>query len=112
MDAYRRYLTDFDITYRSGNGNPNGRRCRYPTVAYMMDLSGGIAVACHGARKGHLFAGPIPERFDGWAVCPKKSCICVDMYSFLEEAPKARTQVMNTLAAYVADAIQTPQTRG
>ncbi len=107
MAAYRTYLTEFDITYRSGAGNPKGKPCRYPTVAYMMDVAGELAVACYGVRRGHLFAGPIPERLEGWASCPKDGCICVDMYSFLEEAPAARTKSMNVLAEYVRDAIRT-----
>jgi hypothetical protein len=106
MAIYRRYLTDFDITYRSGVGNPKGKPCRYPTVAYMMDVGGELAVACYGVRRGHLLAGPIPERLEGWADCPKTGCICVDMYSFLQEAPSARTRSMNLLAEYVRGAIR------
>jgi len=107
MAAYRKHLGEFDVTYRSGAGKTKGKRCRYPTVAYMMNVAGEIAVACYGTRKGHLFGGPIPDRLDGWAACPKEQCICVDMYSFLQEAPPARTRSMNTLAAYVRDAIRT-----
>ncbi len=103
---YRRFLTDFDIACRSGAANPQGSPCRYPTVAYMMDVAGELAVACHGSRKGHLFAGPIPDRFDDWVACPKNSCICVDMYSFRQDAPPSRTADMNTLASYVLDAIR------
>jgi len=106
LATYRRFLPDFDIRYRSGAGNPQGKPCRYPSVAYMMDVSGEIAVACHGTRRGHLFEGPIPERFDAPVPCPKTGCICVDMYSFLEDAPAARTRTMNTLAEYVKDAIR------
>ena len=106
MAAYQEYLRPFDITYRSGAGRTKGKRCRYPTVAYMMDVAGEVAVACYGVRKGHLFAGPIPDRLHDWAECPKEQCICVDMYSFLEEAPPARTCSMNMLAESVRDAIR------
>jgi hypothetical protein len=105
MALYHRYLTDFDITYRTGQGKTLNKPCRFPTIAYTMDVAGEIAVACYGTRKGHLFEGPIPERLVDWAKCPKTSCVCVDMYSMLEEAPPVRRRSMNTLAEYVNDAI-------
>lgn len=67
---------------------PAGKPCLYPSLAYEIDPDGSLIVACHRSKDwahGNLFHGELPPLKQGYTPCPKKSCSCVERYSFLQE---------------------------
>ncbi len=78
-------LPDVDCYFRTGVGSPRGKRCFHPVVAYHLNQSGGISVGCHPERHGSFFSPNLPRTYEESPRCPSKSCVCLDMYSFLND---------------------------
>jgi hypothetical protein len=89
-ELLRRELPSADYGYRSETLSPLGKPCLHPALAYRLDQTGHIAVGCHEDRCGNLFDATLPELFAGPVACPHRSCVCLDMYSFLGEVNRNR----------------------
>jgi hypothetical protein len=91
-------LPDLDFLYRTGIGDPNGRICRFPALAYEMDYRGIIRPGCMPWASASIFDEKLPVQPPGPVPCPHHSCVCLDKYSFLEESERNITT--NPLAVY------------
>jgi organic radical activating enzyme len=77
----RKHIPDRDWFFRSGHDTA-GIDCLYPSLAYEMDYTGKLWVACHEKEAGSIFAEQLPALPQGYVSCPKDSCTCVDRYTF------------------------------
>jgi hypothetical protein len=91
-------LPDADYRYRTQAASPYGNKCLFPAVAYQMNQNGRIHVGCHPQVSGSIFDPDLPRTFPGPVPCPNKSCMCLDMYSFLEDVN--RNTDVNPLLVY------------
>lgn len=98
LELMKDALPEIDFLYRSGMGDPNGRSCRYPALAYEMDYRGIIRVGCMPSASSSFFDEKLPAQPAGPVPCPHHSCVCLDKYSFLEESERNITT--NPLAVY------------
>ena len=78
-------LPDADYHYRSKQLSPYGKKCLFPALAYQMNQNGQISVGCHPQVSGSFFNHSLVPTFDGPVPCSAKACVCLDMYSFLED---------------------------
>lgn len=91
-------LPEADFLYRTQIKSPMKHKCLYPSLAYEMDMTGEIKVGCHSEIVGNFFDASLPKLFMGPVPCPRKSCVCLDKYSFLEEVN--RNVTTNPLEIY------------
>jgi len=94
-------LPPVDYRFKVMNEKPQGKRCLYPAVAYELDARGAMNVGCFPDRKGSLFDDRLPALPRGPVPCPRTTCGCLDMYSFLEGQERNRTT--DPLGAYAAE---------
>jgi hypothetical protein len=84
ISVFKKELPEVDSLFRTDIGSPYGRKCLFPALAYEMDQVGHIYPGCHRQIAGSFFNRALPPVFAGPVPCPKKSCRCLDKYSFLK----------------------------
>jgi hypothetical protein len=98
LDLMRETLPEEDFAYRSQHTSSMGKDCLFPAVGYEMDCRGMIHVGCYNRVADSFFNRQLPRRFAGPVPCPIRTCVALDMYSFLGEIN--RNTSMNTFAIY------------
>lgn len=95
-----RYYPPVDLVYKVGRTSPQGKKCYYPSITYVVQPTGETYRGCIKSehfnfikKSSTLF--PLKEPL----LCPSKKCPCLDMYAFLEES--GRGQVLDLLKEYV-----------
>lgn len=91
LDVLAHYLPNADYRYRTQIDSPLGKKCLFPALAYQMNQNGNIYVGCHKEERGSFFYDNLPDAFAGPVPCPSKTCLCLDMYSFLEDVNRNTT---------------------
>lgn len=85
LQILREELPEVDFLHRTRKNSTFAKKCLFPALAYQMTFDGNIHIGCHGNFSGSFFDEKLPELFAGPVPCPAKSCICLDMYSFLKD---------------------------
>jgi hypothetical protein len=98
LELMKYALPELDFLYRTGIGDPNGRICRFPAIAYEMDYRGIVRPGCMPWLSSSFFDENLPAQPAAPIPCPHHSCVCLDKYSFLEESE--RNVTTNPLAIY------------
>ncbi len=98
MLLMKKELPKADYYYRTKLLSPRGKKCLFPALAYMMNQNGRINVGCHAQISGSFFDDDLPEIFQSPMPCPEQYCVCLDMYSFLEDVD--RNTDINPLFVY------------
>lgn len=85
LEILNKYVPERDLIYRSGKIKTIGKNCLFPAIAYQMNNSGQINVAC----KDKLFVNfleceKLPILSEDYTSCPIGYCMCLNRYSFLE----------------------------
>lgn len=83
LRLFKKHLPENDFLYRSGISRTFLKKCLFPAIGYQMGPNGKINVGCHPSLNANFLNEQVPSLFKGYARCPKISCKCLDMYSFL-----------------------------
>lgn len=97
LEIMAKVLSPIDLHYRAG-GNPKGKSCLYPSLAYEMNHCGDIIVGCFPILKGNIFSNRLPKKPDGPVKCASSKCTELDKYSFIKGVN--RNMGLNCLEIY------------
>lgn len=104
IQVYKKYLNWFDLGYKAGLVSPKGKMCRYPMIGIYMRANGDISIGCEEKVIGNIFYTKFPDLMKKPLKCNKDLCLCLHMYSFLEECDR-NLDSLNTLQKYSDEAI-------
>jgi len=89
-----------DYEHKALRVRTKGRSCFYPSLAYEMDFTGTIAVACFNSVSGSFFDSKLPSLPKEPVSCPHPTCYCLEKYVMLEGSDPKRAAATDALSYY------------
>jgi hypothetical protein len=109
LELLRVELLPLDFQYRTQMESPMGKTCRFPMLAYEMDVVGNITVGCHNQLHGSFFDKFLPPLKKSRTPCPHHVCACLDKYSFLDGVHRnTSTDPLGTYSSLLRQRAATP----
>jgi|GEM_PF-2237661 len=108
IELYSKYLNKFDVSIKCNTFNLKSQYCHLPQIGFNLTPDGTISNLCLQKKKADLFKSDRKQienlLTEKPVKCPKGSCRCINMYSFLANCNR-NNDSMNILKNYVDDAI-------
>ena len=101
-----RKMPALDFEHKALRVRTNGRSCLYPSLAYEMDYTGRISVACFNSVSGSFFDSKLPSLPEGPVRCPHQSCYCREKYVMLEGYDPKSAAAINSLQYYSGELME------